>query len=519
MSLTIDGIAFLAEDTPTELPATAWKVLVVDDEAEVHRVTHLALGQSRFDGQPVTLLNALSAAEAKRILADHCDIALILLDVVMETDDAGLCLVRHIREDLANKAVRIVLRTGQPGQAPEQSVIVQYDINDYKAKSELTAQKLATLLQANLRSYRDIMALERNRRGLEQILEATASLGHISSLERFSSGVLEQLAALLHLDSSAVYCGTGALATRIDGDEIEVLAGIGTFAGMGGKKADQVLPETVIADLRQALAQKTNIEGPGTFTTYCGAGDGRAAVVYLSGVRKLDQVDLHLAQIFARNVGLFFHNLLLSKEIEDAQKDIVLLLSEAVERRSLETGNHVRRVAKFCGLIAKARGWDDKAVAALEMAAPLHDLGKIGVPDAILNKPGRLTEAEWQVMKTHTEIGHQLLASSRRPILRLAAEIALQHHEKWDGTGYPVGLCGEAIGEAGRIAALADVFDALASERGYKPAWPLDHVMTYIRDQKGRQFDPDMVEILEKNIDQFLEIRKTFPDVHHEKTA
>jgi response regulator RpfG family c-di-GMP phosphodiesterase len=148
----------------------------------------------------------------------------------------------------------------------------------------------------------------------------------------------------------------------------------------------------------------------------------------------------------------------------------------------------------------------------LEMAAPLHDLGKIGIPDAILNKPGRLTEDEWAVMQTHAALGYALLRNSRRPILQAGAIIAHQHHEKYDGLGYPRGLKGEEIHLYGRIGALVDVFDALASNRCYKRAWPIDAVMAYIGRERGSHFDPRLVDILTDQLDVFVAVREQYPD-------
>src|SRR5688572_12303501 len=186
--------------------ATPWKVLLVDDEPEIHEVTRLVLAGFQFEGRPLLILSATTAAEAKQMLAEYDDIAVILLDVVMESDQAGLHLVQYIRQEIHNHNVRIVLRTGEPGQAPEQEVITRYDINDYKEKTELTAQKLATTMFASLRAYRDIMIIEANKRGLERVIAASA---HIFSHEKpaeFASAVLSQLANLVGLQKGALYC-------------------------------------------------------------------------------------------------------------------------------------------------------------------------------------------------------------------------------------------------------------------------------------------------------------------------
>src|SRR6476646_5247606 len=192
---------------PAEAPRVSpWKVLVVDDEPEVHAVTRLVLGNFRFADRPLQFLNAHSANQAEVMLREHPDIAVMLLDVVMETDRAGLELVRHVRERIGNHFVRIVLRTGQPGQAPEQQVIAAYDINDYKEKTELTAQKLTTTMYSALRGYRDMRTIEANRRGLERVINASAYIFSHEHSQRFASTVLEQLSELVGLERGALYC-------------------------------------------------------------------------------------------------------------------------------------------------------------------------------------------------------------------------------------------------------------------------------------------------------------------------
>ena len=174
-----------------------WQVLIVDDEPDIHHATRLALSNIHYKSRPLELLNAYSGAEAGRMLEANPRIALILLDVVMETEDAGLRLVHRIRNEMRNSLVRIVLRTGQPGQAPEQRVILDYDINDYKTKTELTVQKLYTTVIASLRSYETLSAIDKSRQGLGKILEGAGDLYHLHSLKEFASGVLKQISAIL----------------------------------------------------------------------------------------------------------------------------------------------------------------------------------------------------------------------------------------------------------------------------------------------------------------------------------
>ena len=200
----------------------------------------------------------------------------------------------------------------------------------------------------------------------------------------------------------------------------------------------------------------------------------------------------------------------LNKEIEDTQKEVVFTMGAIGESRSKETGYHVRRVAEYSKLIALYYGMSEEDAEKLKQASPMHDIGKIAIPDSILNKPGKLTDEEFELMKGHSQLGFDILKNSNRPLIKLAASIAYEHHERWDGKGYPNKLIAEEISVVGRITAVADVFDALGSDRCYKKAWPLEKILVLFKEEKSKQFDPDMVDILLNNIEEFIVIRDTF---------
>jgi len=205
------------------------------------------------------------------------------------------------------------------------------------------------------------------------------------------------------------------------------------------------------------------------------------------------------------------HNLLdLNNEIEDTLRETIFTMGVIEERRSKETKNHTKRVTEYSKLIATKLGLTHRDIELIGSAAPLHDIGKLGISDEILFKPGKLSKKEFEAMQNHSAIGYSMLAHSERDVLRAAALIAHQHHEKWDGTGYPWGLKGEAIHIYGRIVALSDVYDALLSERDYKAAWPLDDVVEWIEQESARHFDPHLVTIMVDSIDEFVAIGKQY---------
>ncbi|MGB3750996.1 MAG: HD domain-containing phosphohydrolase, partial [Arcobacteraceae bacterium] len=202
----------------------------------------------------------------------------------------------------------------------------------------------------------------------------------------------------------------------------------------------------------------------------------------------------------------------LSEEIKATQREVIFTMGSICESRSQETGNHVKRVASYSKILAKHYGLSDIECDLLKEASPMHDIGKIAIPDAILLKAGRLSSAERMVMNTHTTMGYEMLKHSNRQLLQMAATVAYEHHEKWDGSGYPLGIKGEAISIYGRITALADVFDALGSHRCYKKAWDDEEIFKLIEEERGKQFEPKLVDIFFEHIEEFFEVRNKYVD-------
>jgi response regulator RpfG family c-di-GMP phosphodiesterase len=329
-----------------------WKILIVDDDMDIHDVTEMALRRLVYDNRPLAFINAYSASEAIVQLEKHPDIAIALLDVVMESDTSGLDLVKTIREDMGNSNIRIIVRTGNPGLAPEESVTLNYDINDYRGKTELTAQSLRTAVITALRSY--------------------------------------------------------------------------------------------------------------------------MALVTITGLKQ---------------------------EIDDTQRELIYSLGEIAESRCIDNGQHVKRVGCISSFLARKLGFSLHDTEILHLASSMHDVGKIAIDDKILNKPGKLTAEEFEQVKNHCLFGYELLKNSKRELLKAAAIIAYEHHENYDGSGYPNHLKADEIHLTSRIVALVDVFDALATKRVYKEKWPQEEIIEFIREQRGIKFDPKIVDIFLENLD------------------
>lgn len=202
-----------------------------------------------------------------------------------------------------------------------------------------------------------------------------------------------------------------------------------------------------------------------------------------------------------------------NKDIEDIQREIIFTMGTIGESRSKETGNHVKRVAEYSYLLANLSGrLKEEECELLKQASPMHDIGKVAIPDSILHKAGKLNGLELELMKTHAIKGYDLLKGSDRPLLKMAAIVAKEHHEKWDGSGYPVGLKEEEISIYGRITAICDVFDALGSDRCYKKAWNDEEIFAFLENEKGKHFDPKLIDIFFANLDKFLNIREKYKD-------
>ncbi|MDR6673676.1 HD domain-containing phosphohydrolase [Xanthomonas sp. 1678] len=200
-------------------------------------------------------------------------------------------------------------------------------------------------------------------------------------------------------------------------------------------------------------------------------------------------------------------SLVSAASLASSHRDAIRMLGMAGHYSDSDTGTHIWRMAAYARALAVAAGWSSEDASLLEQAAPMHDTGKIGIPDAVLKKPGPLDAEEWRVMKRHPQIGYDILSRSGAPLFRLAAEVALYHHEHWDGSGYPAGLAGERIPESARIVAVADVFDALTTQRPYKEAWPLAKVMELFQQQAGSQFEPRLVALFTAILPQILQIQ------------
>lgn len=313
MTSADDLLLFVDEDqSPSGNPQVGWLVLIVDDDPDVHQATELALRGLQIEQRPLQLLHAHSGAEAARLLQQNPDIAVLLLDVVMESDDAGLQLVQRIRHELNNPLVRIILRTGQPGYAPEMNTIRDYDINDYKTKSELTRTRLFTSLTTAIRTYRQMREQAEMRRGLETVVRASTELTRLQGMQRFADGVVRQLSVLLGVSPEGLICAE-------DGDDSGAPARVIAAAGQFGHLVNEPLhnlPAPVHQLLSRCLQQRSSLFEQG-LALYFPTDSQRGLAAYLELQRPLQETDQHLLQVFCSSMSAGFDNVMLYSRMNE----------------------------------------------------------------------------------------------------------------------------------------------------------------------------------------------------------
>lgn len=455
-----------------------WKILVVDDDESIHTVTDLVLEDFTYHDKKLQILNAYSADEAKTILKENSDIAMTFLDVVMESDTAGLDLVHFIRNELKNKNIRIVLRTGQPGVAPESEVITTYDIDDYKDKTELTNIKLKTTLHNALKSYEYITQLKDNAIKLEKYKNMFNSATDFIFIVDSNHNIIEANTAFL----DAV------------GKEHEEVINKPIFDIF----YDKVHHKDIEKNIQKSMSgENITYESEMEFNAL-----GRRFVdieffPYYDKGNKLSAAVVNLKDITTDVIQREEVEALKTLQIDNYEQTIFSLV-DAIEQRDSFTAGHTKRVAEYSKKIAQEMGINKEEIEQLYRASMLHDIGKISTPDSILLKPGQFNSVEYELIKNHLEVGYELL--KKVDMYKELAEIMRYHHERYDGQGYPQGLKGDEIPLLGYIMAGADAFDAMTTNRIYKKRKEVDVALDEMVSLKGKQFHPDVVDAVVKSL-------------------
>ena len=602
-----------------------WKILIADDEEDVHTLTKAVLKNYIYKNKALQFISTYSGEETINAIKINNDIALILLDVIMEDDDTGLQVVKTIREDFNNHSIQIILRTGQPADMPESDVVMRYEINDYKEKTELTSKKLITSITTAIRTYENILALQESKKEFSSLYYDLKKL-MVSFDKSVIASKVDENGKLIYVSQAFCeifeYSSEELLGKTHDflrhekQDKIILTEVIKSYIERKSWKGELMystkgghtfwanvhrFPEydsnnefvnftNIFTNItHQKEVESLNYELNNLLSTFdkhviASKTDKNGKILYIStafykltGYKKNELLTHSHSMLSHKDTprefyqdlwrtissgkvwqgdikdrkkngdAFWLHTIItpeynirgdflcytaisqdithqkyieeanrkieiLNTEIEETQKEVVFRMGSIGESRSKETGMHVKRVAEYSKILAVYLGMSEKESELLKLASPMHDIGKVAIPDAILNKPGKYTPEEFEIMKTHAQIGYEMLNTSKRKILRVAAIVAHEHQEKYDGTGYPQGLKGEKIHIYGRITALADVFDALGSDRVYKKAWDDEKIFKFFNKERGKHFDPQLVDIFFNHLDEFLVVRDMFKD-------
>lgn len=464
--------------------ASGLKILYVEDEVQIRENTHLFL-ETMFS-------DVTSAENGKEGLAQYTlsSFDIVITDILMPELN-GVAMIKKMKE-IRSKQVFIV--TSACEESNYLLELINLGVSQFLLKPIHTEQMLQVL-------YDVVKAIYNERKVAEFTEQLKHDLIHQTTL-------LEQYKEIV--DLSTIVTKTDLRGKITYANDI--------FCQTSGFNRDEVLaqrhnvlrhPEMnheFYAGLWQKILDKQTWNG--TIKNLKKNGEHYITETTIKPIVDEFGEILEFISVSHDITGMFD----LNEEIRQTQHEMLSLLGEVGETRSQETGNHVRRVARYAKLLGELHGLDEEQTYLLYSASPMHDIGKIGIPDSILLKPGKLDIDEYDVMKTHAQIGYDIMKNSNRPLLKAAAIIAHEHHEKWDGSGYPKALKGKEIHIFGRITALADVFDALSCERVYKKPWPMEQILELIHTEKGKHFDPTLVNLFLDNIEKFIAISKELQD-------
>ncbi|CUS48790.1 MAG: CheY-like receiver protein [Idiomarinaceae bacterium HL-53] len=479
-----------------DLPEESWKILIVDDEPEVHAVTKLALSDFHFLGRGLEFLSAHSGAEAKELVKAHPDAAIILLDVVMETDDAGLMVAKYIREELGNRYTRIILRTGQPGQAPERTVIVNYDINDYKSKTELTAQKLFTAVMSSLRSYRDIISIVHSRNGLEKIIASTGDLFALQSMDHFISGLVQQLGWLIGGARQTLYA---AADERVSAGEMKIRAAYGEDADqLQNQPIKAALPKAALVELDGVIRTHGIYYGDDFVLAYCPSQcRPQGALLCLVGLsRALSEKEKELLQLFADNVQVALDNVICLQDTDQLLSELVARLMDLEQAHYAEHPKQQSAFVQLVSAVARELGWAGERVQIAGTAATLYERAEKLFTLVEEQPASKVSPCQQRLVRAIRPL--QMADNRVSQVAVLALEERL---ERYDGMGLPAGKVGADIADESALFGLSRTFYELVHQD-----LALEDVLARIDAEKGKVYSPELCGVFTKHGHAFYEL-------------
>lgn len=522
------------------------QILIIDDEPMIRQVLAAFLvqwgyasyeaengrkGIDIFERERIDLvltdldMPVMGGLEVLAYIHEHSpDTPVVIISGAGQLDDAVQSVKLGAWDYLTKPIANMAILENTISRCLERVRLVRENRMYQQHLEEEVARKTAELRQKNIDLQEEVAErkvkeaeVRRINSHLEAIVDVSSQLFGYVTMHELLRGVLQSMHLLLHYNRETnewIEAGEkhNAFVLLSSNGRSQVISGWGAFASCHESAPEAVLPESLYKRLFRVLEDGVSEYGENDWFGHIRTPNDIRCVIYLDNCHLDEEAERRLVLIYMNNIASAIDSLALQEEIVNTQKEVVITLGEVIETRSHETANHVRRVAEYTYLLARKYGMSEQEAMLLRFASPMHDAGKIGIPDALLNKPGRLTRREVEVMHEHTIMGFDLLKKSQRQILQMAAVVAHQHHERWDGRGYPQGLAEDQIHIYGRIVALADVFDALGSVRCYKAAWPMDEVVALVRRERGSHFDPDLVDILVRDLPEFMAIREQYPD-------
>ena len=472
----------------------SWKVLIVDDEKDVHLLTRTVLRDLEFEDKNIVFSSAYSGKEALAILKKENDFAVILLDVIMETDDAGLVFASKLRNELKNHSTRIILRTGQTGDVPIKEVIIKYDINDYKEKTQLNTSNLYISVLLALRSYKDIKLIINKNIYLKNIISFTKELNKQKDINNFIDILSSSLISLLFLEKNNIkeYIYT----YNISDNSINILKG----SDFSLTKDKEIIINELINN-NEFIYKKNSM-------IFVLALDNFYLVIDFENIKNENKMNKTFIKMFLDTSRIILNNLDTNRRIINEQEELIGILNKLMKKKSNSTASHLNRVSKIVYIIAKSYGLSEDDSKELELASSMHDIGKIDLDGKLLDKK-HINKEEEVIIQKHTQAGYNLLKSSSTSLLKQAAIIAYEHHELWDGSGYPRHLKEEEIHLYARITSIADFYDSLRIPRNSNKEWPLYDAINFLKKNRNILFEASLVDILINNINEIEKIITT----------
>ncbi len=379
--------------------------------------------------------------------------------------------------------------------------------HDQKNRKNIYRDDLFLAVLAAISSYGDIYNFDEDGISIDQIMESAKHIYTENQMYTFSSHVMKHLLSIVCLgNKDEEKMISGFVASKMDGMYM-ITYGIGSYHTFEKLILNDVIPRTIQASITRNRETGQSMFTDNTFMLFFGHDWGMDHIIFIESKKPIGAWEKNLIQLYEVNLIEDYAKLCRFNRNRLNTEKLVQTLSEVIETKSKEMNHHVRRVASYSKLLAEGYGLDHESIETLEVAAMIHDIGKLTIPESILNKPGKLSAEEFESVKKHAMAGYEMMKASKHELIQTAAVIALEHHEKWNGTGYPAGLKKDATHLFGRIVALADVFDALSTDRVYKKAWPLEQIVDLFKKERGEHFDPKLVDILLENIHEFIYIR------------